>query len=250
MPRKPRVRAETGFYHVIFRGNGKQLLFEGDNDRMHFLGMLRDKTRADGISVIAWCLMDNHVHLLLDDPLNALSHAMHALATAYARYFNDSSGHVGAVFQGRFTSVPIKDERQLLQAVRYIHDNPEKAGMAPARKYPWSSYREYVSGASLVDDKAVLGALGGREQFEDFCRSEQFVGYYVRLGKRVSDGEALLAARDVLDGRDPMELKGLSRPERDDALRALRHVGLTIKQVERLTGIGASTISHVTTRQG
>ena len=182
MPRTSRTRSESGLYHVILRGNGKQLLFESDEDRARFLTLLRVKTRAGGISVIAWCLMSNHIHLLLDDPQGNLSHAMHALATAYARHFNDASSHVGVVFQGRFTSVPIADERQLLRAVRYIHDNPEKAGIAPAREYRWSSYGEYLSGAHLISDELVLGLIGGREHFEEFSRSDRYSGYYVRSG--------------------------------------------------------------------
>ena len=246
MPRTSRTRSESGFYHVILRGNGKQLLFESDEDRARFLTLLRVKTRAGGISVIAWCLMSNHIHLLLDDPQGNLSHAMHALATAYARHFNDASSHVGVVFQGRFTSVPIADERQLLRAVRYIHDNPEKAGIAPAREYRWSSYGEYLSGAHLISDELVLGLIGGREHFEEFSRSDRYSGYYVRSGKRVSDDDVLLAARSVLDDVTPTEVKGLEKACRDDALRALRQAGLTCKQIERLTGIGASVISRVT----
>ena len=246
MPRTSRTRSESGLYHVILRGNGKQLLFESDEDRVSFLSLLRVKTRADGISVIAWCLMSNHIHLLLDDPQDNLSHAMHALATAYARHFNDASGHVGVVFQGRFTSVPIADEHQLLRAVRYIHDNPEKAGVAPTWEYRWSSYKEYLSGAHLISDELVLGLIGGREHFEEFSRSERYSGYYVRSGKRVSDDDAMLAARNVLGDAAPTGLKELPKAERDDALRALRRAGLTCKQIERLTGIGASVISRAT----
>ena len=246
MPRTSRIRSESGFYHAIFRGNGKQLLFESDKDRAYFLGLLKEKVLGQGISLIAWCLMSNHIHLLLDDPQNNLSHAMHALTTAYARHFNDATGHVGAVFQGRFTSVPIKDNEQLLQVVRYIHDNPEKAGIAPSREYRWSSYGEYLSGAHLISDELVLGLIGGREHFEEFSRSDRYSGYYVRSGKRVSDDDVLLAARSVLDDVTPTEVKGLEKACRDDALRALRQAGLTCKQIERLTGIGASIISRVT----
>ena len=67
MPRTSRIRPESGFYHVIFRGNGKQLLFESDEDRACFLSLLKEKVLGQGISLIAWCLMSNHIHLLLDD---------------------------------------------------------------------------------------------------------------------------------------------------------------------------------------
>lgn len=248
MPREPRVHAESGFYHVILRGNGKQLLFETDDDRLHFLKLLRGKTQSGGVSVLAWCLLSNHIHLLLSDPQDNLSCVMHGLATAYSRYFNSASGHIGAVFQGRFTSVPIKSDRQLLQALRYIHDNPEKAGVAPAGEYRWSSYGEYLVGAQLVDDGVVLDLIGGRSQFPTFCNDGRYAAYFVRAGKRVADEDAMVLAREVLAGASPAELTSLPKERRDDALRALRRAGLMVKQIERLTGIGASTISRVTAR--
>lgn len=246
MPRASRQQSETGFYHVIFRGNGRQLLFEDDDDRHYFLGILARKADEFGLAIIAWCLMSNHIHLLLEDPKMQLSQAMHGLATAYARHFNSRSGHVGSVFQGRFTSVAITSDRQLLQAVRYIHDNPEKAGIAKASEYRWSSYEEYERGARIIDDALVLDMIGGRAAFRCLCEEEQYATYYVRSAKRVPDEEAAAAARSILDGDDPALIKTLPRARRDDALRKLRTAGISIKQVERLTGIGRSTISRAT----
>ena len=170
MSRIARQIAESGFYHVIFRGNGKQLLFEDDVDRSCFLQLLRDKASENDVAIIAWCLMSNHAHLLLDDPSQKLSHSMHALATAYAKRYNEKTGHVGAVFQGRFASIPISNECQMLQAVRYIHENPAKAGISSVDAYPWSSYREYVGVSCIADTRRVLDMVGGREGFKHFCR--------------------------------------------------------------------------------
>ena len=162
MARVARQRSETGFYHVIVRGNGRQLLFEDDADRTYFLHLLESKTGEHGIQIIAWCLMDNHVHLLLEDVRGEISRAMHGLATAYARHFNEKAGRVGSVFQDRFASVPIETERQLIQAMRYIHENPVKAGVADPKGYRWSSYREYLQGARYINDAVILDIVGGR----------------------------------------------------------------------------------------
>ena len=247
MPRVSRQQSESGFYHVILRGNGKQLLFEDDADRLHFLELLSEKTTSDGIAVIAWCLMSNHVHLLLDDPDNLLSHAMHALCTAYARAFNEKSGHAGAVFQGRFTSIPIASDRQLLQAVRYIHENPAKAGVASVGDYRWSSYGDYLRESGIADTSRVLSMVGGHEGFLGFCADGRFGAYYPRASKRVPDEDAVQAAVFALDGMEPGHVKELPKGRRDDTLRVLRAAGITVKQIERLTGIGHNTISRVTT---
>lgn len=250
MPKSPRQYSESGYYHVMLRGNGKQIIFEDDADRRFFLKLLREKTAADGVAVIAWCLMSNHVHLLLDDPKGSLSHVMHAVSTAYARYFNDKTGHVGAVFQGRFVSVPITDDAQLLQAVRYIHENPAKAGVAAVEGYPWSSYGEYRGRPGIANTEIVLDMVGGASGFRRFCEDDRFGSYYLKTTKLVPDDEAPEVARQLLGGVDPAALKARPRLQRDQALRMLRGAGMTVKQLERLTGIGHGTISKVTAQRG
>ena len=274
MPRVARQIADSGFYHVTCRGNGRQLLFEDDEDRRHYVALLENKARSHEVAVLAWCLMDNHVHLLLDDQKNEVSHMMHGLTTAYAQYFNSKTGHVGAVFQGRFTGVPITDDRQLLQAVRYIHENPAKANIAAIDRYRWSSYQEYLGapgltrtetvldmvqgpegfialcsddgGAVYVPRQLILDMVGGPKGFRELFQDERYAYYYVRASRRVADDEALSAARCALEGRQPGDIKALCREDRDEALRRLRETGLTVKQIERLTGIGKSSITRAT----
>ena len=133
--RSTRAVSESGYYHVVLRGNGKQLIFEDESDRQAFLEKVASLFAERNIAVIAWCLMGNHVHLLVRDEGMRLSEAMHALTTWYAQRFNRKSGHAGHVFQGRFASFPIDDDSYLLEAVRYIHDNPAKVGICPANEY-------------------------------------------------------------------------------------------------------------------
>ncbi len=250
MPRAPRIRTDEGVYHVILRGSGRQILFENDADRRLFLMIASESMSDAGISVLAWCLMSNHVHLLLFDPQDALSAAVQRFSSSYAGHFNRLTGHVGHVFAGRFKSVPVTSDRQLLQVVRYIHDNPERAGICAASEYPWSSFGEYVSGNPvIVDVNPVLDMLGGTDGFRELSQSDEYAGYTERTGAYVSDDAALAVARLALGGSDPSELKSLSPVERNPRLQALRDEGLTIRQIERLTGIGRSTISHTTYRK-
>ena len=209
MPRVARQIAGSGFYHVTCRGNGRQLLFEDDEDRRHYLVLLENKARSHEVAVLAWCLMDNHVHLLLDDPKNEVSHMMHGLTTAYAQYFNSKTGHVGAVFQ-------------------------------------WSSYQEYLTGGGIVSSELILDMVGGPKGFRQLFQDERYAYYFVRASRRVADDEALSAARGALEGGQPGDIKALCREDRDEALRRLRETGLTVKQIERLTGIGKSSITRAT----
>ena len=165
MPRIARKVAESGFYHVMLKGNGGQIIFDDDEDRRAFLAALSSSLEGTELSLIAWCLMSTHVHLLLSDESGCLSSVMHSLATKYAGHFNSRTGHLGSVFSGRFKSVPVESDAQLIAAVRYIHNNPEKAGICPAAEYGWSSYHEYVSVPFITNVNVVLDLLGGVEGF-------------------------------------------------------------------------------------
>lgn len=93
--RAVRKQAESGFYHVVARGNGKQILFEDDTYRERFVGLLGECAERFDVGVIAWCLMENHVHLVLDDVGNRLSEMMCALLSRYARFFSMSGAAIG-----------------------------------------------------------------------------------------------------------------------------------------------------------
>ena len=246
MARAPRQISKTGYYHVMLRGCGRQILFEDDSDREHFLSCLEDGLTVGHLACIAWCLMDNHVHLLLFDESDGLSRALHVVATSYARYFNAKAGRVGPVFQDRFRSVPVEDERQLLAAVLYIHNNPFKAGIAPVEQYPWSSHREYIGTARYIDPAAVLDLVGGAEGFIELTAQNQENAYFFKPGVRIPDDEMLEAARVALHGVDPRTLPSADVSKRNEGLRVLRTAGLSIRQIERLTGIGRNTISRAT----
>ena len=246
MPRAPRAIAESGFYHVILRGNGKQIIFEDDADRRAFLDLLAKRAADAGIRILAWCLMENHVHLVLEDPTQMLSEMMLRLSGDYAQRFNRESGRVGHVFENRFKSCPIENETYLLQAIRYVHDNPANAGVCPAAEYPWSSYREYVGPAEIADTRLVLDMLGGPEGFIAYSQPGQRRTYRFDRRSRVPEGEASEVARLVLGELPAHEVKTLPKVARNEALQEMRNMGLSVRQIERLTGVGHGTISRVT----
>ena len=248
MPRLPREISDSGFYHVILRGSGKQIIIEDDADRRAFLDMLAIGADAAGISILAWCLMDNHVHMVLEDPHRALSDMMKRLAGSYAQRFNRKTGHTGHVFENRFKSCAIENDAYLLQAIRYVHDNPAKAGICPADEYPWSSYHEYVESSEITDVGLVLDMLGGAEGFVAYSDDGQPRSYRFDRRARVPDDEMADVAHLVLGSVPARDVRALGKPDRDDALRALREIGLSVRQIERLTGIGHGTISRVTRR--
>ena len=246
MGRQPRGVSESGFYHVVVRGAGRQLLFEGVSDRFAFLRFMRDHCRAWKVGVIAWCLMDNHVHLLLEDTAFVLSRVMHRVLVCYAQRFNRRSGHVGPVFQERFRSFPIEGEAYLLEVVRYIHNNPEQAGMGSAETYPWSSYQEYCGGRmpEFTDTSPVLEMLGGVTGFTSFMARESDCPYSPGINRATSEGELVREAGRLIGTVKLAEIRSLPKKRRDRMVRCLKDHGMSIRQIERLTGIGRGIIAR------
>ena len=243
MPRSARERSESGFYHVVAKGNGGQNLFEDASDYRAFLELVSAVAERCGMLVHAYCLMSNHVHLLLEDQGGRLSEFMKSLATGYAMRFNAKTGHIGHVFQQRFKSQPVESEAYLLQAARYIHNNPVKAGICPADEYLWSSYHEYASGVrGITTVSLILELCGGREGFRAF-QAEGGGDYRFGQRSRVTDAEAREVARRILGDIAPGDVKAMERPRRNALLFDLKDAGLSVRQIERLTGIGRGTIA-------
>lgn len=129
-------------YHLTARGNDRQSIFRDDHDRQRFLACLTREVRQLRWRVHAYCLMDNHYHLLVETPEPNLARGMRRLNSAYSRSFNRRHDRVGHLFQGRYHSVVVQKESYLLELSRYIVLNPVRAGMVDEAKYwPWSSYR-------------------------------------------------------------------------------------------------------------
>lgn len=141
-------------YHVIQRGNDRRAVFVDDTDRRQYLAWLGEAAGNFGLSVHAYVLMDNHVHLLATPASDgSLSATLQAVGRRYVRWFNRRHGRTGTLFEGRFRSSLVEADRYLLACQRYIECNPIRAGLvASVEDWPWSSHRHYVG---LVADPLV-----------------------------------------------------------------------------------------------
>lgn len=159
MPRSVRIVLPGVAHHVVQRGNRRQALFFDDADRRTYLKLLAGACAKHGTTCLAWCLMDNHVHLILvpasQDGLRAPLASVH---TAYSQRINRAQGLGGHLFQGRFASYAM-DEAHLMVAARYVENNPVAAGLVrSAEAWPWSSARAHVD--RLDDGLTDVAALG------------------------------------------------------------------------------------------
>ena len=148
MGRKSREWYENSYYHITCRGNHRNDLFREQGDFEEYINLIRfylKKIEDPGIEMICYCLMDNHVHLVMRMGQQPLGIFMHRLNLGYARYFNDKYNYIGHLFQDRFFAELITEDRQLLEASRYVHLNPVRAQMvATPLEYRWSSYKSFI----------------------------------------------------------------------------------------------------------
>lgn len=252
--------------HVFVRGIGRRLLFEDDNDNRCFFALLARADKA-AVRIHAWALMGNHAHLLLEGTPKDIASFMNGVLSSYARHYNARYDSVGHVFQGRYGRKIIDDDAQFLTVLRYIHQNPVKAGLTPTCEYSWSSYHEYLNawneslgqphGFKPITTTSLANALlGSCESFALFheqagCDSSAPLSLLFETeeaemanGRRDGGDSHALAVAENLYGeqwRDCICL--VCKPLRDKRLRELKDAGLSIRQIARLTGLGRNIIA-------
>ena len=178
MPRQRRKLSKTGIYHVMLRGNERKSLFPEEEDYRKFLQVLTHKKRDDSFLLYAYCLMSNHIHLLIREKRQNISQIMKRINIAYAYYFNKKYNRVGHVFQDRFKSESIEEENYLLSVIRYIHHDPLQAKMvSDPIFYPWSSYNFYLDEGkkSIINKEYILTIFSSKvpeaiQRFQTFSQ--------------------------------------------------------------------------------
>jgi putative transposase len=145
MARPLRIAFPGAFYHVTARGNERKAVFKSIRDRQKFLEYLETATQRYQAVIHAYCLMDNHYHLLLETPSGNLSQIMRHINGAYTTYFNVKRARAGHLFQGRYKAILVQKDEYAKELSRYIHLNPVRAKLAETPdKYEWSSYNFYI----------------------------------------------------------------------------------------------------------
>lgn len=165
MARKPRIHYPGAFYHVILRGNGGQDIFNSEADRSRFYLLIQEGIERYGHRIHAFCLMTNHVHLLIEVGTVPLSRIMQNLSFRYTRYVNALEKRMGHLFQGRYKGLLIDKDSYLLELTRYIHCNPIRAGLVTdPGKYRWSGHLAYLGKESIpwLTTEPVLSQFAGQ----------------------------------------------------------------------------------------
>ncbi len=241
MPRRPRRMSNSGYMHVIVRGVGKQILFEDSMDFKHFLKRLELYSLETEVKICAYCLMENHVHLLVHSKSESLALFMKKIGVSYSGYYNKKYDRVGHLFQDRYLSEPVETENYLMTVFRYILRNPQKAGICNAADYKWSSYGLYENPPKFMDLVLIKTLIGDCKQYTEFVNvgtEDQCLEFETKHDDEWAKKE-LEACLNVSSGT---RLKAFSVKDRNASLVKLKRRGLTVRQIERLTGINRNII--------
>jgi len=251
--RQARVKSKSGIYHIILRGINRQTIFEEDEDKFKFLECLRYYRDICDYAVCGYCLMDNHVHLLIKEKEEQIATIMKKIGVRYVSWYNRKYDRCGHLFQDRFKSEVIEDDAYLLVVLRYLHRNPLKAGLVQSlSEFHFSSYCEYVNIARIIDSSFILEMFStnselARKSFVRFMNesseNDDCLEYQEQVTKK--DEEVRVIIQKCANVGIPQELQAMKKPERDAILREIKKVqGITTRQLARLTGISQSVIAR------
>jgi len=246
MPRQARAESETGYYHIMTRGINKDKIFEKDYEKEKILQFLKEKTQEEACKIIAYCIMDNHMHMILSAKKKELISMMKKINISYAMYYNQKHKRIGHVFQDRFKSENIADERYLYGAIRYIHNNPVKAKMIEkAEEYKWSSIREYLSNETMLINKEikeeVIRGFISENEFKEFHTIEDDTNY-LEIKEEAKENKEKRAAKIM---EQYFEENGITDK---DLIVKLIEAGISYRRIAELMGISLNTV-HTTNKK-
>ena len=252
MPRTARDTHKSGMYHVMLRGINRQSIFEEDADRYHFMSVLALCKELSGFRLHAFVLMSNHIHMLiepLDEPLDII---YKRIGTRYAVWYNRKYQRSGHLFQDRFRSENISTDQYYQTVLRYILQNPVKAGMVKdPGEYRWSSYAAYETGRGTVTDtEYAIDLFGSRETLVQYLKQENddLVMDEGDHDWRLRDDIAGQIMRKITQCASASHFQSLDPDLQKQYAAEMYHGGLSLGQIARLTGMPKTTVFRVVQR--
>lgn len=264
MPRETRKESGTGIYHVMMRGINRQDIFEEQEDYVRMLMNMQQMLEPlDEIgnrqpplcTFYAYCLMSNHVHLLIKTHQEDIGATIKHLAVMYALYFNRKYSRAGHLFQDRFKSEPVNDMAYFTVLLRYIHQNPVKAGIVEhVKDYDFSSWGEYDGTVEPVfhicDTQTVLNRIPftdleawvNEPLGDDICCLDNDKE---KPRLRLSDDQVWQQIIKHTGVYDSSDFQKLNKEIQRESLRLLLDMGASVRQLQRLTGLGRGLIQRL-----
>lgn len=243
MSRLARTISESGVYHILFRGVNQQNIFEEAADFEKLKETIATVKQDLCFEIYAYCFMSNHVHIVLKEKnIGDISLIMKRILTKYARWYNIKYGRSGALIANRYKSVPVEINEYFLHLIRYIHQNPIKAGIAErCEDYIHSSFIEYLNEKELVEADFLL-QMTSLKEFVAFHQEIGTMNFRVTDSKKKTDDEVLMFLMKNYKIDNPKNISKFSKADRDKILAVLKNE-FPIRQLQRITGISRGVIT-------
>ena len=248
MARQARKKSESGIYHIMLRGINRQQIFEDSEDCYKFLAILTEYKGVCKYRLYAYCLMGNHIHLLLKEGEEPLEQIFKRICGKFVYWYNAKYQRIGHLFQDRFKSEPVDTQEYLQTVIRYIHQNPVKAKLCKkVSDYPYSSYAEYFGDGALIDADDILD-IWPLDEFRVLNETEveeHCLEMPKEMRNHITDEKASVLIRKVSGCASASEFQGLDAVKRDKCLKNLRENGVSIRQLSRLTGVSIGVVRKI-----
>ncbi|QOR33698.1 transposase [Clostridium sp. 'deep sea'] len=236
MARKPRIHYKGALYHVICRGNNRESIFATETDKQDYiLQIIRYKERYN-FKLYSYCIMDNHAHLVIEIDEAPLAKIMQGIQQVYTQRYNYRYDHVGHVFQQRYKAILIDKQAYLLQLIRYVHNNPVKAGYEDGLNYAWCSHTDYLKSdsSSFVDFNYPL-KMFSQYKNKQISKYLKFMNVTNETFEKISENELA-----------PLEYRSLFNTQTKSIYYSPESIVLKIRDV---TGVKLSEIREKNRRQ-
>lgn len=244
MARIARKKSSTGVYHILLRGIDKRDIFLDNKDKEKFIEYLIRAKEKGNFKLYAYCLMDNHVHLLIKEG-EEIGTSIKRIAVGYVGWHNKKYERTGHLFQNRFRSEVVETETYLLTVLRYIYQNPVKAGIAKSPgQYPWSTYNQQIN--AYLNKQSVFSSLDSKFIKKYFFTKTEFINFI----NAVNDYECLEyknvikynqdSFRKIINKKYNIEnLINLPEVERNAIIdKIYKELGISIRQLSKALGVG------------
>lgn len=242
MPRQAREKSELGLYHIVEKGINGRALFYGEGDYIKYLNIVNCVREKSDFKIYAYCLMGNHVHILLEEGEEPLEVIFKRINVSYAQYYNLKNQRHGPLFQDRFWSEAVSDDEYFYDVIRYICQNPVKAGICDNPfEYKWIGCSGFVGDIPMdcIEKFSDISAL----ELQNFVMQNVNHQHDDENRRKLTDSEALAELNNLLGNNTIAQVELISPEMRKKILVSALNKGVSIRQLSRLTGLSRYEIN-------
>jgi len=241
--------SDTNIFHVMLRGINRQDIFNDEEDCIRFIEVLSECKKMSGFKLYAYCIMTNHVHLLIETDDEPLSQIFKRIGSRDVYWYNTKYNRTGHLFQDRFKSEPVEKESYFMTVLRYIIQNPLKAGMEEkVGSYRWSSYGSYLGIEDpITDTDFVMGMFQGQKNLLNFL-NQQNEDKGLEMSdkvKGITDENARKIIEELTGCYSVSDYQLLDKTSQREYIKKLKGKNISLGQIARMTGIPKTTIYRI-----